>query len=984
MQAEETNATQKGVSILNNVFGINTAEYSITSTEKQDSFLGVIPETNVEYTLNSSKSGLKLLCTFTDGSLTILHVLEKQGSPLMIKPTDNLLDTAKGFLTAYQLYSGNSLYGELSSMLEKVSTHKNSTLISNTTKLDVTISELRETFTWSYTYNGVNAASKCISIGFEGGSLKHFIDTWNLYKIGSTTVNISEEEAIKIALEDAKTYKWNVKIENETVEINNFKLNGTAVTQLVFCNSLNADNPHNVDALMLFPMWRIGVSLDKFYPGNVYGICVDVWADTKHIRDIQEVFTTLDPEFLTLSPLYARIATIEESSLEKTSQMTTSEVTISSLLPTIFILFLIAVSSTIGTLIFLNTKGHNYLPKKRSSFKVIALFICFLVLFIPITSSISIADARGCSTIWGSLATPKTQGELDKQDQICQYIDTVFDSNGWLSNDFQGTYSTGSNLLNNIESVEANNPRVATVWFDHGIGENLNLGQGHQNEFHFMLCDSNNDHVYDYQIYDKTDLGRTKFALINTCLSSRTNLINPLTGQPFGSGTYGYNNGIPIGMPYAWTHGAYLDSTGYESPDTTSSYCYIGFPWGSASLDQTVDSDYSSIKYYDWIQAFFNYSLNYDMTVKQALDHASYECFPPQYFDDTDLYNGFIAIWYPLPEFEDCTMTVYGNANIKLYQQPYTITVAGAGDEGNLPAGMQLYPRYDGDTFQLSAQPNQYHVFSYWQCTSGSINIDNIYSNPATFTVQGDATVRAVFADKTQVYITASTADGNCWISPGSGFYATGTDRIFTYGANSGYEITGVMVDGNWQSITGSYTFPAGSMWQDHTITIYSGPMSTLSWSATHIWYGGDLNEYVTVDGGSWYQTPCSFDVTHGEHTFVMSEAFGYYWVEQWSHTHYGGGTDWYYYTNTLSNLHVDDNDSFVVYYQSWHGFMAQMEDLGYDTKYIEEIVDMGVSPKALSSYSKLGFDLYAVGVLLNMGFTVESFQPLEVPQLSI
>jgi hypothetical protein len=45
---------------------------------------------------------------------------------------------------------------------------------------------------------------------------------------------------------------------------------------------------------MLYPMWRIGIALDKFYPGNVYGIYIDIWADTKEVRHIKEVFATLD------------------------------------------------------------------------------------------------------------------------------------------------------------------------------------------------------------------------------------------------------------------------------------------------------------------------------------------------------------------------------------------------------------------------------------------------------------------------------------------------------------------------------------------------------------------------------------------------------------------------------------------------------------------------------------------------------------------
>ena len=41
-------------------------------------------------------------------------------------------------------------------------------------------------------------------------------------------------------------------------------------------------------------MWYVWVSFDKFYPGNVYGMTVCVWADTGEIGSVQERFSTVD------------------------------------------------------------------------------------------------------------------------------------------------------------------------------------------------------------------------------------------------------------------------------------------------------------------------------------------------------------------------------------------------------------------------------------------------------------------------------------------------------------------------------------------------------------------------------------------------------------------------------------------------------------------------------------------------------------------
>jgi hypothetical protein len=668
-QALETTVQQKGLSILNYVVNVDTAKYDIKTTgHPQDSYFGAIPQEDVEYTLVSSASNLKLLCTFTNGSLTILHVLETEGSPIMTKSAVNSLETTKDFLKSYQRYTGNTVYGELNSMLDTAISGKNLTVTSGTVKLDIAITEEYTTYSWSYTFNGINAASKCVSIGYKNGFLKYFVDTWNIYKIGSTSVILSEKEAVNIAMEQAKAYSWKVVLGNETYEINNFNVTNAVVKQLVFCNSINAGNPRGDDPLELYPMWRIGIGLDKYYPGNVYGIYVDIWADTKQIRNIQEVFSTLDPPT-------DKIATIYESSVEKTNQTIINEATSTSS-SAIWIPFPILIILVVGIILLLNTKKHAFCLPKKPSFKIVALLVCVFILFSTTASLVSTVNAsniKGSSTIWGSLATPKTSEELSKQYWICQDINSAFYSNGYVSSNYQGSYTLKANALSSIESEEANNPLVATVWFDHGPGNKTTLGPGHVDEWHFMLCDSStpanpNGYLYDYEIYNKTALGKTKFAFISVCMSAKLDL--SWNGSLLGNGTYGYNNGIPIGMPYAWTHGASMSTDGYSNADS-GSFCYIGFPSGSAALNQIVDTQYfPNVYYYDWVQSFFSYGLNYDMTINQALDHASYLQFTGHYFGATALHTGFTANWTGCqpPTQENCTLVVYGNGDINLYQ----------------------------------------------------------------------------------------------------------------------------------------------------------------------------------------------------------------------------------------------------------------------------------------------------------------------------
>ncbi|MBC7130670.1 hypothetical protein H5T51_05565 [Candidatus Bathyarchaeota archaeon] len=147
-------------------------------------------------------------------------------------------------------------------------------------------------FRWTYTLNGVEAPSKCVAVYFEDGFLKYFIDTWDIYKIGSSTINISEEEAVNIAIEHAKKFSWKVSMggDNIPIEVKEFKIVGVSETKLVFSNYIEKNQARNGDPLTLYPGWHIKLSLDKLYPGNVYGIEVAIWADTGEVHDIRALF----------------------------------------------------------------------------------------------------------------------------------------------------------------------------------------------------------------------------------------------------------------------------------------------------------------------------------------------------------------------------------------------------------------------------------------------------------------------------------------------------------------------------------------------------------------------------------------------------------------------------------------------------------------------------------------------------------------------
>ena len=60
--------------------------------------------------------------------------------------------------------------------MDTIDASKNITKRSGDATLEVTVKQESIDFRWTYTFNGVPAASKCVTLGFEKGFLKYFID----------------------------------------------------------------------------------------------------------------------------------------------------------------------------------------------------------------------------------------------------------------------------------------------------------------------------------------------------------------------------------------------------------------------------------------------------------------------------------------------------------------------------------------------------------------------------------------------------------------------------------------------------------------------------------------------------------------------------------------------------------------------------------------------------------------------------------------
>jgi hypothetical protein len=701
--AAELTASEKGLSILGDVVGLDLSKYAVTIKEYpqsyNSSYLGVVPQTDIDYEFTTEGSTVKTLCTFANSHLQMLHVLENEGSPYVSKTAANPIELAENFLSNYEAYAEDSLYGELKSTLDNVDAGKNATKTVGNIQLEVIANNGYTTFKWTYAVDGVVASSKFVSLGFNNSFLTCFVDNWQLYTIGSTSVNLSEKEAIAIALDAAKTHSWSLELDDDALETENFNESNVCWTNLIFDGSLYADTTRSEDSLMLYPVWRVGIALNKWY-GQLYGITVDIWADTKEVRIVEEAWSTMTQ---TEETAIANTTTADETAIQ--------EPVTAGAIPNLImcvVLSTIAIATISAASVYVHRKKPQayHLPKLRSLKTGITL-LCILLLSIVLLAPIATVNATSrAGVIWGSESIGainsgtgqtwrKTALEISCQNSIASTIESYFDQSGYDGKDQQGTPgSMKSNILGNITYFTNNYDCIAIVDFDHGVGNPLDFPDS-QDEFHYMFEDNNgtrvgetyNDFdevvgngVYDYELYVYQAIkGKVSFAFINTCLSA---CINDTVGSY--TTTQGFVSGRARGMPFALTNrtvkgtsaqgfttALHISNNGYSNPDD-GSQCYIGFPYGSAALAQRVQYDYGSqVYYYLWVDKFFDYALRYDMSVNIALDHASLLTWGNR-FGDCYLATGFTADW---PYYNNgwinqtqdtCTMVVYGNGNIKL------------------------------------------------------------------------------------------------------------------------------------------------------------------------------------------------------------------------------------------------------------------------------------------------------------------------------
>ena len=282
--SQTTAAQDKAMNIIENVMSVDLSKYTI-DLQSSDIMDG-IPLANdnrkittLRYALTpledngDEDSAIEVYFTVEKDVLTSYFTLPVSSQVITTTQYANQKAAVKGFLEKYQTYT-NIDSTNLITMLDDADLTQKTTITKENTKLIVSGANLR----WTYTVNGADYTALEISVN-TGGFVRQVYDTRALYTIGDTSVNISMEQAVDIAIENLQSYSYEMP---DGSIVQNFKVNKDATMAELAVVPVDYE---------LRPYWDVRMYLDEVYPGNVFAITAFIWANTGEIISYSNMAT---------------------------------------------------------------------------------------------------------------------------------------------------------------------------------------------------------------------------------------------------------------------------------------------------------------------------------------------------------------------------------------------------------------------------------------------------------------------------------------------------------------------------------------------------------------------------------------------------------------------------------------------------------------------------------------------------------------------
>ncbi len=237
-------------------------------------------ETSGSYTMqywNTTDNSYSLLHSnfkFADETLVLCSLAVDSGKPLFCEPLPaDPAAAASTFIQRYHAFSNDDELSAMQNLLLNVDGTKNLTKTVDNLQVEVSVTSVTS-FQWRHIYNNVEYPG--LGVTFRDGMFYSFGDDRSIYTIGETAVNISEEQAKNIALNQAAFYSYSY----DGRMIDNF-----SIVENQILTELRTKSRYTVNEL--YPFYSVYLPLSEQYPGHVSVIRVELWADTGEVISCQ-------------------------------------------------------------------------------------------------------------------------------------------------------------------------------------------------------------------------------------------------------------------------------------------------------------------------------------------------------------------------------------------------------------------------------------------------------------------------------------------------------------------------------------------------------------------------------------------------------------------------------------------------------------------------------------------------------------------------
>jgi DNA-binding transcriptional ArsR family regulator len=272
--------TNKVASLLTDVAQVDVNSYKtslLSNTLEYRSDIAAAEEV-IRYSLTSSTSNMDCYFRFRNNHFSRYQLNAIESTPTLThNPPGSLLEAAKAALNRYKLYTGDTYLDDMTGLLEMVAASGSTELTQGNLKLKIVDDGAGNgKVTWMYTEQGIDYPSKGVEMIFKNRVLTELTDGYFLFTIAGTKLEVTQQEAVTIAKDYAKTLTWT---------IDNQQITGFAVLDEPVSVQL-APHPR-VGSTGLIPYWYVVLRLDRTYTGGINTLTVGVYADNGQVVDVQ-------------------------------------------------------------------------------------------------------------------------------------------------------------------------------------------------------------------------------------------------------------------------------------------------------------------------------------------------------------------------------------------------------------------------------------------------------------------------------------------------------------------------------------------------------------------------------------------------------------------------------------------------------------------------------------------------------------------------